>query len=298
MESISYHIHQWQAEKKARGVVQIMHGMGEYANRYNDVVEFLTKKGFHVVLNDYRGHGASVQNVEDLGRITTFTQLVKDEIEVTRRMANEYPELPLFVLGHSMGSFLAQGHMRGLSPNLCSGYLLSGSCGSRLMIPLVGSWVGGFLSLFLSKKKSPFMKRLLFLGMNQRISDPQSKNAWLTRDEESVREYDEDPRCGFAYYTSFYHDFLRYLSALYQLKRFKSVSREIPVRIFSGEEDPVGLYGKGVKKLYQFYKEKLSFKEVEYHLYPEGRHEMFNELNSQEVLDDTLLWLEKILAQK
>ncbi len=297
-DTMEYYLHRWPSQtQKEKAVVQIIHGMGEHAGRYDRLATFLAEQGYYVVASDHRGHGKSVRSTDELGKISSFKPLVDDEIEITQTIKAEFADLPYFILGHSMGSFIAQAHMQQAS-NLVSGYILSGSCGSRVLMSKVGAFVGDIVSLVNRKKPSKLMKKLIFMGNNDKLSSDEKKDNkthWLTKKDEEVDLYDEDPFSGFAYIAPFYRDFLKFLSTLYDVKKFDAVSRRLPLYIFSGAEDPIGLYGKGTKKLYDFYDKTLGFSQLDYHLYENGRHEMINEKDYLAVQNDILAWLEKKL---
>lgn len=281
----------WDDVKNPKGIIQIIHGMGEHSLRYDTVAKWFNKNGYIVYADDHRGHGYSAESIEELGSIEGgFETLVDDEKYITDFISKSCPGLPIYVLGHSMGSFIAQGHMSDLS-RFVNGYILTGSCGKRMAETFSGWILSGIIRIFFSKSKSPLMKRLIFLGYNKKIKKKKTVSDWLTRREEIVKDYIDDPFCGFVYTLGFYFSFLKYLKNLFTKKTFESVKRTIPVFILSGESDPVGLYGKGVRKLLKFYK-KNHFNFVKMKLYPGARHEILNEINSIEVLEDIKNWIE------
>lgn len=294
MKKLPHHknifIRQWIEVASPIGVVQIIHGMGEHSERYHPLAQFLNSEGYLVFATDHRGHGLSASSIEALGDITeSFSQLVMDEVSLTQNIRNEYPHLPVFILGHSMGSFMAQGHMKEASQGVRA-YILSGSSRTPYLKTTMGAKLGRLIQFIRRNKKSPLMDRLLFSGYNKGIQNNATSFDWLSRDRETVRRYVEDPHCGFIYCAGFYATFLSYLSKLFHREDFSSVARDKPLFILSGDKDPVGFYGRGVRALEEFYL-GMGFQDIWFRLYREGRHEMLNETNREEVFSDILTFL-------
>ncbi|WP_319370908.1 alpha/beta hydrolase [uncultured Ilyobacter sp.] len=281
----------WDDVKKPKGVIQIIHGMGEHSLRYESTAKWFNENEYLVYADDHRGHGYSVEDIEDLGRIEGgFRVLIEDAKYITDFITRKHPDLPIYILGHSMGSFIAQGHMAELS-NFVNGYILSGSCGKRRAVTISGWILSEVIKRVIGDGKSPFIKKLIFLDYNRRVKEKSTSLDWLTRREDIVKDYIEDPLCDFVYTTDFYSSFLKFLKNLYTKERFELAQKSVPILIISGESDPVGLYGKGVIKLVEFYK-KNNFDYVKIKLYTKARHELFNEMNSIEVLEDVKNWME------
>ena len=275
-------IRRWMPKGKPVGILQIIHGMGEHSERYHDLAEFLNSAGYIVVAGDHRGHGYSVSDISRLGDIDLpFETLVEDQVDISRELIKEFPFLPIYIMGHSMGSFIAQGHMKAASPGV-SAYILSGSARVPSIKPLMGSLLGTIITTLRGNKRSRLMNKLLFAGYNNKIAVRETSYDWLSRDTGVVRRYISDPYCGFVYTSGFYTSFLGYLSRLFDKDTFRSISRTLPVHILSGDMDPVGFYGVGVRDLYDFYL-GLGFKGATLKLYPESRHEIINEINKKEV---------------
>ncbi|MGL5703133.1 MAG: alpha/beta fold hydrolase [Cetobacterium sp.] len=274
------------------GVVQIIHGMSEYSKRYLEFAEFLNANRFIVILSDHRGHGEKALKNNSLGLFTgSFDTLVFDQVNISEQIKTLYPNLPTFILGHSMGSFIAQKHMKVYSKEKFA-YIFMGSCFERKGITFLGKFIFKSISL-LTKNPRKIFNDIIFLGANSKINES-SKNSssWLSRDKKVVQDFLNDPCCGFSYTPKFYYNFLDFLSQLYERKSFDFVNRKTPILIISGDSDPIGLYGKGVKSLYSFYN-SLSFKNISLKLYKNCRHEILNELNKKEVYQDILDWIKK-----
>lgn len=288
------HAYRWFPEGAVKAIVQISHGMAETAARYERFGEFLTSQGYGVYVNDHRGHGKTAKSVENLGYMgegDAFEDMVQDMYELNEVIHEENDGLKVFLFGHSMGSFLSQRYLQ-IHGKSIDGMILSGTNGKQGIIVDFGR----LISKMEMKKKGPKaqserMNSLSFGGYNRVFKPCRTDFDWLTRDEKEVDKYVADEFCGTVFTTSFYYYFLTGLKNLYKNENLKHVPRDIPILIFAGAKDPVGNSGKGILKLYNMYKE-LKVDHVNYKLYREGRHEMLNELNREEVMNDVLEWLE------
>lgn len=259
-----------------KGIIQIIHGMSEYSMRYLDFSEYLNSKGYGVVLSDHLNHGENAYKNNTLGYFEdSFEVLVKNQMEITEDLREKYPNIPLYILGHSMGSFIGQEHMKHMS-YIVDKYIFMGSCGERKLIVILGKYLFKLVSIFIKKPKLIFNK-ILFGKFKEDYS-------WLMTDKIALKEYLDNPLCGFPYVPTFYYNFLDFLSNLYKKESFSQVRKNIPLLIISGEKDPIGLYGKGVKNLCNFY-ENLNFTRVVLKLYSDEGHEILNGLKKKEVYD-------------
>lgn len=280
-----------------KGIVQIAHGMVEHALRYEPFIRFLTANGFYVYANDHRGHGQSYKNELDKGFIAKrngFEKAVHDLTILTNIIQEKHPDTPLFLLGHSFGSFLVRRYIQCYDKNL-TGVILSGTGSDPGIIGRLGLMIAK-LERFIKgpTRKSPLMDKLIFGNYNKRISPKKTNFDFLTRDETIVDNYITDKRCGFVCTTSFYIDLLEGIQKIHQDNEIAKVNTKLPIFLFAGIEDPVGNYGKGVQEVYEQYLQH-NFEEVSIKLYDNGRHEMLNEINRMEVYTDILNWLETIM---
>ena len=268
-----------------KGTVFIIHGMGEYSKRYEEVADYLNSNGYRVAMIDHMGHGNNIKKTAELG-------LVEDEFksslkEITNSIEKIRDDSPLFILGHSMGSFMAQILLeRGVRSD---GIVLSGSARPSKVSIKFGYFLSGLLLLF-GNKRDLILNKLLFGRNNLKFSGNQNFR-WLSGDKGSVKEYESDPLCGFIPYTSYFKGLFYLIGETLKIGNRKNYIKT-PVYIFSGSDDPVGAYGSGTKKLYEFYK-KIGYRDLTLKLYTKGRHEMLNDVNRQEVYDDLLAWLDR-----
>lgn len=286
-------IHYWDEVDKPKGIIQIFHGMAEHGQRYENFAMELNKNGYIVYANDHRGHGKTILNDDEYGYIDPngFETIINDEYELLIDIKKKYKDLPIFIFGHSFGSFLAQGFIQKYS-TLINGVVLSGSaCNNGLDIK-IGSIIAKIeMKLHGKDHRSKLLDNMSFKTANKKIDNPVSKQAWLTRDEEIVAKYDSDKYCGGIFTSSFYYAFSKGLIQIYKTKKLSNIRKNLPILILSGDKDPIGNYGKRVKKLYNLYK-KIGIKDVYIKLYKDGRHEMINELNKKEVYKDIIDWFD------
>lgn len=280
-----------------RGVVQIAHGMSETAARYSRFAQALTSAGFLVYANDHRGHGLTAVSPEELGwpGKDGFNGMVRDMCKLSGLIRTKHPDLPLFLLGHSMGSFLTQKVMY-TGPEPYRGFILSGTNGPRGMLSF-----GQNLARIQSQIQGPehpslLMNALSFGSFNRKFMPIRTPFDWISRDEEEVDKYIQDPLCGFICSAGFFQQFFGLLREIHRPENMRLIPKDKPVYIFAGDKDPVGFNGQGVKRLVSLY-EHLKLHDLELKLYPGGRHEMLNEINRDEVTRDTIHWLERHTAQ-
>lgn len=290
-------VYNWMPDEdiKVKGIVQIAHGMAETAARYERFAEILTKNGYIVYANDHRGHGKTAGNIESLGYLADedgFGWLVKDLYQLSGIIKKENSELPLFLFGHSMGSFAAQKYIM-LYGNELKGTILSGSNGRQGIILDIGTmFAKNEIKKHGRKVQSFKLNKMSFGSYNNTFKPNRTEYDWLSRDNAEVDRYIEDPFCGTVFTAGFFYDFLTALKEIENKSNLSFVPKDLPIYIFSGEKDPVGKCGKGVINLYNRYK-NYGIKDVTYKLYKDGRHEMLNEINRDEVMKDVVDWLNK-----
>ena len=288
----------WRPEDEnnnVKGIVQIAHGMAEAAHRYKRFAEKLVKEGYIVYANDHRGHGKTAPSLDEIGYIGPdgYNRMVQDMKEFTDLIRDrENKDLPLFLFGHSMGSFLAQRYISHYGDNI-QGVILSGTSGDQGFVLNIGiSIAKREVAKKGPKARSPRLNNLSFGSYNKKFEPSRTEFDWLTRNEKEVDKYIKDPYCGGIFTTSFYYDFFKGLKENFEKSNLENIPKNLPIYIFAGDKDPVGNMGKGVLKLVKCY-QRLGIKDLEYKLYKDGRHEMLNEINRDEVMEDVINWLDK-----
>lgn len=287
------HAHMCVPDVKPRAVVQIIHGIAEYIDRYDDFMMFLATNGIVAVGNDHLGHGKSITAPEQKGFFADengWDYAVNDEEILRLAMKENYPEIPVIAFGHSMGSFLTRTHIirfpQGFDAAIISG---TGNQGAALV---TGGLTMGNLVVSLKGPHhySNFLNNLAFGSYNKIYDNPKTTHDWLTRDEAVVEKYLADPLCGFVPSCSLFRDMMVGVKFITNVKNLDAMNKDMPVYFMSGSMDPVGECGKGVELAYNNFL-KAGMKDVTMKLYEGGRHEMLNEINNQEVYADILNWL-------
>ena len=292
-DGIELNVYKWIPKGEKIGVVQISHGMTENVLRYDEFAEYLNDKGFIVYGHDHRGHGLTARTKEDLGYISDnegFDWLVRDLYELISNAKQENKGLPIYLFGHSMGSFVSQRFVE-LHGKDIDGLILSGSNGEPTKLTPFGILISRLeIKLFGRKHTSKVMDKLSFGNFNKKFKPNRTPYDWLCSVDSEVDKYIANEHCGFVCSSSFYYDLLRGLKEIHNEKNFISIPNELPIYILAGDMDPVGFFGKGIMNLY----EKLmnnGIKDVKYKLYKDKRHEILNEDNKEEVMNDISIWL-------
>lgn len=289
-------VNHWTASEgnsSPRGAVEIVHGMAETAVRYAETAQALVAAGFEVYALDLRGHGESARKNKCLGFAGPdgHNGMVKDIALLGREIAQRRPDTPLFLLGHSMGSFLTQKVMY-TSPEPYAGFMLTGTCGPRSMLAF-GERLARLLCTVQGEQKPSMMLNAMVFGpYNRQFSPVRTPFDWLSRDTAEVDKFIEDPCCGQMCSAGFFRDFFHLLNEIHSTGNIKRILPDKPVYIFCGEQDPVGQNNKGVWRLIDKYTE-LGLQDLEWKFYPGARHELLHETNRAEVVQDIIHWLNK-----
>lgn len=288
--------YKWSPEDGVKPIaaVQIAHGMAEHAGRYERFAAFLTANGFIVYANDHRGHYKTAGSFENTGFFAEndgWSLVVNDMHTLTGIIKEQNPGLPVFLFGHSMGSFLSRNYIFRFHDEI-KGVILSGTGGNPGLLSKIGKTLAGIEKAFKgSRHRSTLLNGLSFGSFNKPFKPNRTEFDWLSRDEAEVDKYVADKYCGFICTTSFFVDMLGGIIDIHKPENVSKTSKELPVYIFSGEKDPVGNFSKGVMEVYHMYKNS-GINDLSYKIYKDGRHEMLNELNREEVFADVKLWLD------
>lgn len=278
-----------------RGVVQIVHGMSEYFERYEPFSRYLTEHGFVVTGDDHMGHGESVAEGMTFGyfcRQDPATVLVRDEHRLKKITQELFPGVPYLLIGHSMGSFIVRNYLCRYGTGISAAVLLGTGMPSGMEIFLSKTIAAMQQMIFGPKHVAKLLDRLIFGAYQKRISNPRTSYDWLTRERDIVEAYLKDPFCGFTFTLNGFSALLELIARVRRPKNLAQIPVDLPVLFASGDADPVGDYGKGVRAACESL-EKAGMKHLTLKLYPGARHEVLNETNREEVYADLLDWMEQ-----
>lgn len=285
-------VYRWQGAENTGKVIQLVHGMAEHALRYDWLAGCLVAAGYTVYAQDLPGHGRTGQQQ----KIGYFAQdkgfeVVLDQVKVVNDFIHKHPSSDVTLLGHSMGSVIVQHYLIRYSATVNRAVLSGAPFASPWLFTLAGVVAAIERRLRGPEHRSRFINNLVFGGYNKFFSPTRTASDWLSRDQAQVDLYEADKLCGFLPTTQMWSDVFAAFAEIVSAQKIEKIPQHLPIYIFGGGQDPVGDMGKGLPKLYQLYKstqhEALSFR-----LYAEGRHEMFNELNREQVCTDLIQWLE------
>jgi alpha-beta hydrolase superfamily lysophospholipase len=282
-----------------KAVLHIVHGMAEHGLRYGRLARRLREAGVEVWAADQRGHGRTADpGVNDPGKggllghcadRDGFSRVTADVEAVNRFIRKERPGIPLFLLGHSWGSFITQNYIENYGG--IDGCILSGSRGpDGLKIPLGAPFLALLAALRGSRSPSRLARSLADGPYNRPFRPNRTPSDWLSRDEAEVDAFIADPLCGQLCSAGFYRDLIALLNRIHRPAALGGIRRELPVYVFSGSADPVGEMGKSPTALVNAYR-SLGIRDLEFVLYPGARHEPLNETNREEVAENILSWL-------
>ncbi len=283
------HAVEWIPEGDVKAVLQICHGMVEYIERYHEFAEFMARHGIYVVGHDHLGHGKSVVSDEKLGYFGEPKgnfYVIADIHKLRVQTVEKYPNVPYFMLGHSMGSFLIRQYL-GLYSGGLSGAIVMGTGKQPNAVLAMGKFVCKMIASVRGwDYRSKFVNSLA-VGAYEKKMGP----AWLSRNPENVEKYGADPLCGFMFTVNAYYHMFSGMQKMNEQEKEGKTIKTLPIFFVAGKEDPVGNYGKSVESVYHRYK-AAGYQDIEMKLYEEDRHEILNETDREVVFDDILNWLE------
>ncbi len=272
-------VHCWRGKAEPRAFLVIAHGMGEHALRYAPLAKRMIEEDFAIFAMDQRGHGLAVKNAEQLGDYgeAGWNGLIEDQIALLKKLRGEHPGLPIIFLGHSMGSFVGQ-HLVTVASELMEGAALSGTSAMDALGAAMADSDGD-----------------LFGSMNTAFEPTRTEFDWLSRDEAQVDLYVADPLCGFTV-TDASMATLAEAGAVFAVpEAIQKIRKDLPLYVFAGDMDPVGFNGELVRLVASRYQD-AGIMDVELRLYEGARHEVFNETNRVEVMDDFAAWAVRVRA--
>lgn len=278
---------------KAKGIVQISHGMAEHKERYIPFMDYLSKNGYITIINDHRGHGESVNDKKDLGYFydDTGDGIVEDLHQITLYAKDKYPKLPLYLFGHSMGSMVVRKYLKKFDKDI-EKLIICGSPSKNNLAGVALNFVK-ILSKFKSDYyRSSFVNHLAFLGYNKKFRDSTSVNAWICGNDEELKKYDEDELCGFIFTLNGFINLFKLMKDIYEKKGYLVRNNKLPILFIAGANDPVIKSEKGWQSAQTFLK-NIGYNNVKGIIYPEMRHEILKENGKEKVFQDIFKFIEE-----
>ena len=291
------HYCRWTPEGQPKAVLQIIHGIAEFVERYDEFANYLTEQGFVVVAEDHMGHGQSINGEGIQGYFHGgWFSAVEDTCQLLRQTREEYPDVPYVLFGHSMGSFMAR-------TILCKypdiGLDAAIICGTgwqpAFALPALLKVMDRVCAKTGETKPNETLHKLIFGGYNKKVEHQRTDFDWLTRDNAIVDAYIAHPLSGFVASCGLLRDMMQGILYVEQPKNLANMKKDLPVFFIAGSEDPVGPYGKGVRQAAEAF-EKAGMEKVSLKLYPLCRHEILNEINRTEVFEDIRKWMCDIIG--
>ena len=292
-DGCSIHALEWAPEGPPRGIVHLVHGISEHIGRYDETARFLAEHGFLVCGEDHLGHGRTVTD----GSYGFFAPengwtLAARDVRALRKLEGaRHPNLPYFLLGHSMGSFLTRTYLI-LWPGTVSGAVLMGTGQEPAPLVALGKRISALECRRLGPRGvSPLVHTLSLGAYNRRFRPSRTPSDWLSRDPAEVDAFLADPLCQSRPTVSLCRDMMGGLQLIARRDQLARMDPSVPVCFLSGQEDPVGGMGRGVEQVVRMFQD-AGCRDLSLHLYPGARHELFHEQNRREVWADLLDWLE------
>ena len=280
--------------EKPKAIIQIVHGMAEYIDRYDDLASYFVGRGFIVCAEDHLGHGGSVESPNDYGHIPMDGKLIiLNDVDKLRRIVSEcFPGIPYVMYGHSMGSFMVRSYTARAGEGLAAA-VMTGTGN----VPAALSKLGRTMARTFGRVRGQRFRSKMIDGMgagayNDKIINPRTKLDWLSTDPETVDAYIADPKCGFMFTVGGYATLLELTAEVVTMDCAARVPRDLPCLFASGDQDPVGDNGAGVRAAAALLVQ-AGVEVVDCILYPGMRHEIHNEIGREQVYKDIADWIEE-----
>ena len=288
----------WTPDSQVRAVLQIVHGIAEYVERYDGFANFLNRQGILVVAEDHMGHGKSISQECPQGYFAGGWQTaVDDTYRLTRDTMAEFRDVPFILFGHSMGSFMARTI---LAKYPDSGITAAVICGTGWQpAPVLAAGKAACALVCRAKGErapSPLLQAMAFGTYNRKVEHPRTPYDWLSRDNSVVNAYKADPLCGFTPTAGLMRDMMEGIAYIQREENLAKMGKALPVLFIAGGDDPVGSYGAGVRTAAEAFR-KAGMERVDVRIYPLCRHELLNEINREEIMDDVSRWIDGVLEK-
>lgn len=280
----------------AKATLHILHGMAEHSARYDHFARYMNSLGFVVYAQDHRGHGCTKAEDEKgwFAEHDGWKLVCSDSWALDKLISQEHQYLPHFLMGHSMGSFMARSVL-GMHPDAFDAVIIMGTGASQGLIGKLGRMIAKHNAAAAGGRMPDEKMNVLAFGSYAKHFPGEGNFGWLTKDKAEVRKYEDDPLCGFTCSSAFFADLLEGIEMANDSKLAGNIRKDLPMLIISGEDDPVGGYGKGVRKVHRLY-EKAGLR-PRLKLYPEDRHELLNETDRDAVMDEIGAFCQDVLRR-
>ena len=290
-------VREWLVDKP-KAIIQMVHGMAEHGARYQEMAEYFNSHGFSFVIDDHMGHGKSIpegleENQGYFGEEDGDVHLVEDEGILTDMLKEEFPEVPIILFGHSMGSFIARRYTAFYADKI-AGAVFCGTAGKNPALGIAMALANREIKKKGAQHKSTLIDKMAFGSYNKR-TEQRTNFDWLTKDEQIVDAYIEDPLCGFLFSSAGYLDLFKLLKFVNSEEWYGKVPNELPILVTAGHDDPVGAYGKGPKEVYARLR-ATGHSKTDMNLYLGDRHEIHNETDRQKVYEDLVAFFNKVIG--
>lgn len=294
------HTIEWKPEGRPKAILQISHGMVEYIARYDAFAQYLCDRGYYVAGNDHLGHGKSVQAKSEYGFFHEKygnVCVLSDMHTLRQRTMKKYPGIPYFMLGHSMGSSLMRQYIQ-MYGNGLDGVILTGAVADHAKPALVlGKRLCRLMALVRGwHYRSKLVDNMAIGTYNKKFKHAQTRADWVTSDMDLLEAYVSDPLCSFRFTVNAYYNMFQGMLSMQKKEGVYMIPKNLPILFASGAEDPVGNFGRGVRKIYEKYR-RAGIQDVSLRLYTGDRHEILNETDRQQVYEDLYEWMEKHIKQ-
>ena len=278
--------YKWEPKGTPKAVLIVVHGMSEHMMRYTELAEYMVSQGIVVAGLDLLGHGKSAPSSDEFGYFCEgdpATVIVRDVHRLKKTVQAEYPGIPVYIMGHSMGSFIVRNYIERYGTGI-KGAVIQGGCGTLPAAGIMGKVLSDIAAFFHGWHYKSTLITAVILGPYFKAF-PGDPNGWLTKRKEVVEAYADDPYSGFIFTLNGYHTLAELTLRAGNRKLMERIPKDLPLFIVSGEDDPVGEMGKGVRRMYESYK-KAGFSNVKLDIRPTDRHELHNEEDRYQVFEE------------
>lgn len=284
------HAIKWIPDKEIKAILQISHGVTEHIERYNQLAQYLTDKGILVVGNDHLGHGKSLGTTMYFGPTGSWNYVVEDIHTCKKMLEEEYPTLPYFMLGFSLGSFGLRNYLIDYTPEISGAIIVGTGYNSSIEVALAKFIANSEAKKYGEENTTDKIKKLTFATYNKKFTNPKTDYDWLSLSQKNLDEYTNDPLRGQAMSSGLFRELLNGMNYTCKLKNIKLMNKDTSILFISGDKDPVGGQTKGVDKVYKLFK-KSNIKDLTLKYYKDLRHDILHEDIKLEIYEFLYNWM-------